>query len=148
MAGQFVPDDFNVPVSFEGTGYRLEPLGPEHNGRDHEAWMSSIAHVRSTPGFPDGSWPSRMSLQRNRDDLVRHAQDFQRRRGFTYSVLDGEAVIGCVYIYPSERPDQDAEVSSWVTKSRAEMDVLLWSEVSQWLNEVWPFDRIDYAERT
>ena len=114
VSDRFVPDDFEVPRSYDGPGFRLEPLGPEHNERDHEAWMSSIDHIRSTPGFPDegDGWPTPMPLERNHEDLVRHANDFAARRGFTYTVLDGEDVIGCVYIYPSKRPDHDAEGAS------------------------------------
>ena len=111
MPDPFVSGDFAVPEAHVGPGFRLEPLGPEHNEGDHEAWMSSIAHIRSTPGFPDGSWPSEMSLERNLEDLVRHARDFETRRGFTYSILDGDAVIGCVYIYPTDRDGHDADVS-------------------------------------
>ncbi|UJW29792.1 hypothetical protein L3Q67_31775 [Saccharothrix sp. AJ9571] len=35
----------------------FEPLGPQHNRADHAAWTSSIEHIRSTPGYPDGDWP-------------------------------------------------------------------------------------------
>jgi hypothetical protein len=147
MADPFVPDTFDVPTAFEGPGFRLEPLGPQHNERDHEAWMSSIDHIRATPGFPDGNWPEPMSLERNLEDLVRHARDFETRRGFTYSILDGEDVIGCVYIYPTKRPGHDAEVSSWVTERRAAMDVVVWSALSEWIASAWPFSRPYYAER-
>ena len=27
--------------------------------------MSSIEHIRATPGFPDGNWPEPMPLERN-----------------------------------------------------------------------------------
>jgi hypothetical protein len=149
MAESFVPDTFDVPASLEGPGFRLEPLGPEHNERDHEAWMSSVDHIRSTPGADKwgGEWPVPMSLERNRDDLVRHADDFQQRTGFTYSILDGDDVIGCVYIYPSTRPEHDAEVASWVRASRAEMDVPVWRHVSAWIERDWPFTHPFYAER-
>lgn len=143
----FVPDAFEVPASFDGPGFRLMPLGPEHNERDHEAWMSSIPHIRSTPGFPYGSWPEPMSLEHNLADLVGHADDFARRRGFTYTILDDEAVIGCVYIYPSLRDGYDAEVRSWVTESRAEMDRIVWVAVGEWIRDVWPLDHVSYAER-
>jgi hypothetical protein len=142
-----VPDDFDVPASFEGPGFRLEPLGPQHNERDHVAWMSSIDHIHSTPGFPDGTWPSEMALERNLQDLARHASDFEIRRGFTYSILDGDDVIGCVYIYPSEHEGHDAEVSSWMTATRAELDVVVWQTVSTWIDEVWPFENPYYAPR-
>jgi hypothetical protein len=86
MTDAFVPTDFDVPVSFDGTGFRLEPLGAAHNERDHEAWMSSIEHIHATPGFdgPDADWPAPMSLEGNLSDLVRHADDFAARTGFTY----------------------------------------------------------------
>lgn len=145
---EFVPADFEVPVRFEAPGFRLEPLGPEHNERDHEAWMSSIEHIRSTPGFgPDADWPVAMSLEANRGDLVRHARDFENRKGFTYSVLDGDDVIGCVYIYPARSPGSDAHVRSWVRASRAEMDAVVWRAVSPWIR-TWPFENPEYAART
>jgi len=148
MADTFVPDDFAVPISFEGAGFRLEPLGPEHNERDHQAWMSSIDHIRSTPGFgPHRGWPRPMDLAANRSDLVGHTTDFENREGFTYSILDGDEVIGCVYIYPSKDPEHDAAVSSWVRESRSEMDVVVYRSLSAWLSEAWPFANPDYAER-
>lgn len=88
-----------------------------------------------------------MSLDRNRQDLVRHARDFEMRRGFTYTILDDQAVIGCVYIYPSDRAGHDAEVSSWVRESRAEMDAVVWAALTEWIGEAWPFSHFYYAER-
>ncbi|MDA2978627.1 MAG: N-acetyltransferase, partial [Actinomycetota bacterium] len=66
MSDEFVPDEFVTPVTFEGEGFRLEPLGPQHNERDYAAWTSSIEHIRSTPGFQDWDWPSPMTLDENR----------------------------------------------------------------------------------
>lgn len=145
----FVPPDFDVPTSLAGEGFRLEPLGPAHNDRDHAAWMSSIDHIRSTPGFehPDADWPTVMSLDANRDDLIGHARDFTDRTGFTYSVLDGDDVIGCVYIYPTERPGCDAEVRSWVTAGRTGLDVPVWRAVTGWIESAWPFASPFYAPR-
>ena len=150
MADRFVPHDFTVPTSFEGDGFHLEPLGPQHNERDYEAWMSSIDHIRSTAGADkwDGEWPVPMSLEQNLEDLVMHAEDFENRTGFTYSILDGDEVIGCVYIYPSKRPGHDAEVTSWVRASRAEMDAPVWRHLSEWIERDWPFAAPYYAERT
>lgn len=151
MSGSFVPDDFPVPPELVTPRFRLEPLGPEHNERDHAAWMSSIEHVRSTPGFPDGSWPpvEGMSLERNLADLRRHADDFVRRVGFTFTVLDrhDEDVIGCVYIYPDNDGDSDAEVQSWVRADRADLDSVLYQAVSEWLAADWPFTSVRYEPR-
>jgi hypothetical protein len=147
MTGSFVPDDFEVPLNLAGSGFRLEPLGPEHNDSDHRAWVSSIEHIRTTPGFPWGSWPppDGLSLHENLRDLEQHADDFRRRVGFTYTALDNEdRVIGCVYIYPS-RPDPEVtNVRSWVTGSRAELDTVLHQAVTAWLATDWPFARVSY----
>ena len=147
MSPPFVPDEFDVPRRFEGEGFRLEPLGPEHNERDHEAWMSSIDHVRSTPGMDWNNWPEPMSLEQNLEDMEMHFAEFQSREGFTYSILDGEEVIGCLYILPDAREGIDAHVRSWVRESRSEMDEIVYSEVSEWLASSWPFERIEYAPR-
>ena len=143
----FVPDDFDVPHELATDRFRLEPLGPQHNDRDHEAWMSSIAHIRATPGFREWTWPKEMSAEQNLADLVRHAGDFAARTGFTYSVLDGDEVIGCVYLYPAKDGEHDVAVQSWVRASRAELDAVLWETMSSWLAEAWPFDRPLYAQR-
>ena len=147
MSIPFVPDDFDVPPGLETDHFRLEPLGPQHNERDYQAWMSSIEHIRNTPGYPDGSWPSEMSMEKNLADLRRHTEDFARREGFTYAVLDGDEVIGCVYLYPAKNDDYDVEALSWVTASKADLDRVLWETVSIWLAEVWPFERVFYEPR-
>ncbi|SDK82534.1 hypothetical protein SAMN05421806_112190 [Streptomyces indicus] len=139
-----------MPTSLAAERFRLEPLGPRHNAGDHAAWTGSIAHIRATPGYPDGNWPppGGMSEEANLADLQRHERDFAERRGFTYTVLEpttGE-VVGCVYIYPSDH-GSDAEVSSWVRADRAELDVPLYEAVTDWLGEHWPFAGVDYASR-
>jgi hypothetical protein len=147
MADPFVPDDFVVPRGLAGPGFRLEPLGPQHNESDHRAWTSSIEHIRSTPGYPDGRWPpiDGLSLAENLRDLRRHADDFKRRVGFTYTVLDeADQVIGCVYIYPTRSDSRIAEVKSWVTANRAELDPMLHDTVANWLATEWPFTEVEY----
>jgi RimJ/RimL family protein N-acetyltransferase len=144
----FVPPDFEVPLGLRTPEFVLEPLGPEHNERDYEAWTSSMEQIAATPGYPDGSWPREMTLEENRADLQRHADDFRTRKGFTYTVLDpaGRDVIGCVYIYPV-RNDHDACALSWVRASHAHLDVPLWRAVSEWLASDWPFASVEYAPR-
>jgi hypothetical protein len=145
----FVPDDFQPPLRLVADHFVLVPLGTEHNEEDHEAWSSSIEHIRATPGFPDGRWPRPMTLAENREDLERHARDFAARSGFTYTVLDSSAgsVIGCVYVYPDNKGEADAVVSSWVRATHARRDAALRELVSRWLVDAWPFERISYAGR-
>lgn len=150
-APEFVPAGFEPPTSLIGDRFRLEPLGPQHNVADHAAWTSSIAHVRATPGFPDGDWPplDGMTLEKNLGDLRSHAADFVARRGFTFTVLDSADgdVIGCVYLYPSRREDVDVEVQSWVRASHTELDGPLADAVAAWLASDWPWERLDRCGR-
>jgi hypothetical protein len=146
---RLVPDDFPVPGELQAGGFRLVPIGPEHNAADYEAWTSSIAHIRSTPGFVGASWPSEaMGLDQNLADLERHARDAAHRTGFTFTVLAPHGgAIGCVYIYPPRRRGYDVEVRSWVRASHAHLDADLYHVVSEWLAEAWPFRHPDYATR-
>jgi len=144
----FVPDDFEIPLERRTASFVLRPLADEHNERDHDAWMSSIEHIRATPGYPDGSWPHEMSLEDNARDIRRHMDHFAERKGFTYTVLssDERDVVGCVYVYPGAE-DGTAHVQSWVRASHAHLDAELWHEVSSWLADSWPFERVDYEAR-
>jgi hypothetical protein len=144
-----VPSGFVVPTALVADDFRLEPLGPQHNDSDYEAWSSSLEHIHATPGWDTSSWPDDRSLADNLNDLKRHADDFEQRTGFTYTVLDPATgdVIGCVYIYPDKTGEHDARVSSWVRASRADLDVPLWRAVTDWLADEWPFESVAYAER-
>jgi hypothetical protein len=145
----FVPTDLEVPLGIETPDFVLEPLGPQHNESDYDAWTSSMEHIAATPGFPWGTWPREMPSDENHADLVRHAEDFRARKGFTYTVLDPASrdVIGCVYIYPARDAEYDAKAQSWVRASHAQLDVPLWRAVSEWLAADWPFANVQYAPR-
>jgi hypothetical protein len=153
----FVPEGFKVPDGLTAAGFRLAPLGPQHNEPDYAAWTASVDHIRATPGFGGRSWPHEMSLDDNLRDLEQHARDFAGRRGFTYTVLSTGAdtgdVIGCVYIYPPSGPGpggtggMHAVVRSWVRADRHPLDPVLHDAVLAWLERDWPFGTIDYAPR-
>ncbi len=151
ISAEFVPSDFDPPTLLATDRFHLEPLGPQHNQADHAAWMSSIEHIRSTPGYPDGDWPpSRgLSLEENLSDLRRHADDFARSAGYTFTVLDpsDSDVIGCVYLYPSPDEDFDVTVQSWVRADRASLDGPLADAVARWLATDWPWERVDRCGR-
>lgn len=149
----FVPTDFVVPRELVGPGFRLAPLGPEHNAADHAAWSGSMEHIRATPGFAGRPWPHVMSASQNLADLEQHAADFAARTGFTYTVLptdrpDAQEVLGCVYIYPPQNGDAGAaSIRSWVRADHADLDTVLYAAVRDWLAHDWPFESVDYAPR-
>jgi hypothetical protein len=143
----FVPEGFQVPTALTAGALRLEPLSPRHNEADYAAWTSSIEHIRASPGFVGRNWPDpAMTLEQNLADLQMHAEHFARRQGFTYTVLDAASgeVIGCVYIYPADRPGRDARVRSWVRADHAAQDTGLRMAVRDWLTVAWPFRAVDY----
>ncbi len=147
----FVPADFEPPTSLVTDRFRLEPLGPQHKEADLAAWSSSIQHIRATPGYPDGDWPPEeaMTAEENLEDLVRHAADFEARKGFTFTVLDpvDDDVIGCVYLYPARDMEFDVEVQSWVRADRSHLDGPLAARLADWLEAAWPWDRINRLGR-
>jgi RimJ/RimL family protein N-acetyltransferase len=147
---EFVPPGFDVPRRLETPEFVLEPLGPEHNAEDYDAWTSSREHIHATPGWGDSRWPREMTRDENRADLLRHADDFRNRTGFTYTVLDPTRrdVIGCDYYSPLPDSDHPARALSWVRASHARLDTALWRAVSEWLASEWPFGTVEYAPRT
>ncbi|NEC86176.1 N-acetyltransferase [Streptomyces sp. SID12501] len=148
MGDAFVPADFEVPDGYDNGKFRLIPLRPEHNDRDYRAWTTSMEHIRHTPGFESYSWPVSMTIHENMNDLVQHTADFHARTGFTYSVMDeDDDVIGCVYIYPSDRPFH-AIVRSWVREDHAHLDAPLYDTIDSWLRLTWPFADFSYAPRS
>jgi hypothetical protein len=154
VIGPFVPVGWSLPTPLDGVAFRLEPLGPAHNESDHRAWVTSIEHIRGTPGFSagdwgDDSWPLPMSLDDNLADLRQHAREFDQRQAFAYSVIDpvsGE-VIGCVYIDPDESGIAVAKVRCWVCAGRAELDTVVAFEVAVWLAGAWPFGSVRFPGR-
>nr|WP_145486064.1 MULTISPECIES: hypothetical protein [Streptomyces] len=93
--------------------------------------------------------PEGMSLEADLDDLRRHAEDFERRAGFTYTVLsvpEGD-VVGCVHIHGARQDPGVTDVRSWVRASHACLDAGLHRVVSDRLERAWPFERVAYAPR-
>ncbi|XKH52582.1 N-acetyltransferase [Citricoccus nitrophenolicus] len=126
-----------TPTSLVTAHFRLEPLGPQHNEADLDAWMSSVEQVRATPGYLDGNWPppEGYSLEWNLKDLERHAVGFPARTGFTFTVLDPEDgdVIGCVYLYPPEAEGCDVTKQFWVRASQVHLDGPLADALVDWI---------------
>jgi RimJ/RimL family protein N-acetyltransferase len=143
-----VPAGFDVPAPRDSSQFRFEPLGPEHNAADLEAWSSSIDHIHSTPGFPPDGWPERRyTLAENMADLERHRDHHERRIDFAWTVLDPadpDVVIGCVYLKPDSTGAADAEACSWVRADRAGLDRELREHLRPWFASEWPLS-ISYA---
>ena len=98
-----------------------------------------------------------MPIEQNLDDLVKHAEDFEERRGFTFTVLDPtETDVDRLPLHlPRNAPPTRSRPAPRVLpgsargsrESRAELDVVLWRTVSDWLATTWPFTTVEYAPR-
>ncbi len=77
--------------------------------------------------------------------------EFETRSSFAYTVmnLDESECLGCVYIYPTEKPGFDAKVYVWVRKSEFDkgLDSILFNTVKQWVAREWPFKNVAYPGR-
>mgnify|MGYP001564526724 CR=1 FL=1 len=145
MKKPFVPTEFVVPLRVEQAGYTLSPLTTAHVDKDYEAVMSSRESLRHIFCEYDTTWPKgSMTLTDNYRDLARHQQEFDERQAFAYTMEtpDGQSCIGCVYIYPCQRGNYDAQVYYWVIDRvkpdglEADLDEFL----HRWLKETWPFE--------
>lgn len=139
---RLVPSDFEPPNPPDHRRFRFEPLGPEHNEADLQAWSSSIEHIHATPGFRPDGWPERpYTLEENLADLRKHRGHHERGIDFAWTVLDttdSGVVIGCVYLKPDPTGAADAEARSWVRADRAELDRELREHLLPWFASHWP----------
>lgn len=148
----FVPADFKVPVSVQGPGFKLVPLGPALVKIDFEAYMSSIEHLQKT--FSRSTrWPHKdISDADAMRDMEGEQASFTSRKSFAYAVLtlDGSRERGSVYVRPSPTKDYDAAISFWVTKAEydAGFDAELYRWVTGWIEKEWPFAKVVYPGRS
>jgi len=145
----FVPEDFIVPLGFETPEFRVRPITVGDAEKDYEAVMESREIIHAA--LLGDSWPTEsFTLDENRRDLAIKETRFERRTGFTYTVvsLDETQVLGCVYINRGQR-GPDAAVFMWVRSSVQDMklDSLLERSVRDWIESDWEFDWVVYPGR-
>lgn len=152
MKKHFVPPEFKVPEVLETDKFRLRMLTIKDVGKDYDAVISSVDHLKGVLGEYDKKWPPKdLTLEEDLIDLGWHQKEFQNRSSFAYTVmnLDESQCLGCVYIFPSNNPDFDAEIYMWVRKSELEkgLDPILFETVKKWIQEKWPFKSVTYPGR-
>lgn len=155
---------FVPPAGLELDWARLEPLGPKHAEADLAALLDSREHLQATLRW--GGWPAEgFTLEENRTDLIRHAEEFERREAFAYTVLEptgaGEPrCLGCVYLEPpsarwkadpgpaSENP-ASLLAFSWVIEEGVEAgwDGWLLRDLEAWFDAEWPVREVFWPIR-
>ncbi len=147
---QFVPKEFVVPSELATTDFTLRMLSIDDVEKDFEAVTSSAARLSKV--WPDSGWPAGLTLRQNLIDLGWHEKEFQNRTSFAYTMVapDESKVLGCVYFYPTDKAEHDAEVFLWVRDNEVagELDEELFEVVQRWLASDWPFENPAYPGRT
>jgi hypothetical protein len=147
----FVPNEFKVPDKLENEYLRIRMLSVNDVVKDYDAVMTSIDHLQGVFG-PKSKWPSTdLTFEQDLIDLGWHQKEFQMRSSFAYTVvkLDESEVIGCIYIFPTDKGDYNASITMWVRASEVGngLDSILFESVKKWVSEVWPFKKAAYPGR-
>ena len=146
----FVPAEYVVSSELVTANFTLRMLSVDDVEKDFDAVMSSAARLSQV--WPDSGWPAGLTLRQNLIDLGWHEKEFQNRSSFAYTMVasDESQVLGCVYFYPTEKAEYDAEVFLWVRESEAarDLDKELFEVVQNWLASDWPFENPAYPGRT
>ena len=147
---QFIPKEFVVPRELSTANFRLRMLSVDDAEKDFEAVTSSAARLSKI--WPDSGWPAGLTLRQNLIDLGWHEKEFQNRTSFAYTMVapDESQVLGCVYFYPTDKAEYDAEVFLWVRDNEEanELDEELFEVLQRWLASDWPFENPGYPGRT
>jgi hypothetical protein len=135
-----------APPTADSLLFALRPLTIHHVIKDYDAVMTSQAHLWQRFGAI-WNWPAAdLTLEQDLIDLAWHQKEFQTNSSFAYTVLslDESSVLGCIYIYPANVPEADADVWFWARQSelakKLEDDLEMF--ILDWLAKSWPFDLV------
>lgn len=148
---KFIPDGFSPPAGFETRQFRVRKLTIQDVDKDYQAIISSIDHLSGVFG-PNNPWPPpNLTLEQNLTDLKWHEDQFDERKSFAYTVvsLDEKSCIGCVYFYPIEERNFEANIYFWVSKVAFDHGIedVLFKKIRKWVKEEWPFDNVFFPHR-
>jgi len=137
-----------VPVP---PGHHLRPIRADDTELDMVAVMGSRERLWGIYGEAWGWPPATMTAEQDREDLQRHADEMETHESFNYALFDADetALLGCVYIDPTDKPGADADISWWVVDEYVgtDLEAALDDLVPRWIAEVWPLESPRYVGR-
>ncbi|MCC5946985.1 MAG: GNAT family N-acetyltransferase [Nitriliruptoraceae bacterium] len=137
---------WRAPVRLDlPTGHHLRPIRVEDLAVDHPTVMRCQPRLWARFGPVWGWPPPDMTLEQDRDDLIRHVDEMSRNESFNFAIFDPDErhLLGCVYVDPPESPAHDAEVCWWVVDEEVDgpLDRVLEGAIARWLDDAWPLER-------
>lgn len=108
-----LPHGLRPPEAWGGPGWQARALRLADAEADFEAVMASADRLRGWMD-PADPWPEGLTLHENRVDLGWHEREFTSGHSYAWTVLEGARVVGCAYLYPSDREGFDAMAFWWV----------------------------------
>lgn len=121
-----LPDGVAPPTEIRGDGFLMRPLRLADAEADYAAVMESADRLRGWMD-PDDAWPEGLTLHENRIDLGWHEREFALGHSYAWTVVAPERapetrVLGCAYLYPSDRAGYAAMAFWWARESAAALD--------------------------
>lgn len=148
----WLPGGWAHPTRVElSTGHHLRPIRASDVDLDMPAVMGSRQRLWSIYGEAWGWPPAHMTWEQDREDLAHHEAEIETHESFNYALFDADetALLGCVYIEPTDKPGADADISWWVVDERVggPVEQALDSFVPRWIAEEWPLEQPRYVGR-
>ena len=149
---RWLPAKFVHPERVElATGHHIRPIRERDVAIDYPAVMGSQARLFSIFGPPWGWPPKTMTYEQDQADLARHEREIRDHESFNYAIVqaDESALLGCIYIDPTDKSGADADISWWVVDAEVggPLDTVLDDFVPQWITTAWPFPRPRFIPR-
>ena len=121
-----LPHGLRPPETFAGPGFIARPLRLTDAEDDFAAVVASADRLRGHMD-PADPWPEGMTLHENRVDLGWHEREFTAGHSFAWTVRDPDdrQVLGCCYLYPSDREGFDAMAFWWARTVHEGLDAPL-----------------------
>ena len=116
-----LPHGVRPPETWGGPDWMARPLRLSDAEADFEAVMDSAAALRGWMD-PDDPWPEGMTLHENRVDLGWHEREFTAGHSYAWTLVAGARVVGCAYLYPSDRAGAEAMAFWWVRRGHEGLD--------------------------
>ena len=143
---EFLPPDRRVPARLDlPTSHHLRPIRVADLAIDYPTVMRCQSRLWERFGPVWGWPPADMTIEQDRDDLIRHVEEMSRNESFNYAIFDAEErhLLGCVYIDPPATTDHDAQVCWWVADEEVSgpLDRCLDDAISRWLEDQWRLER-------